>query len=46
MLQIGIVETRQDIGDTESLRDTLSLLELLLIECDVVVLGYVLERLE
>ena len=44
VLKGGIVEAGQDVGDAQSLRDALGLLELLLIEGDVVVLCYVLER--
>lgn len=42
LLQSSIVETTENIRDTESLRNALGLLELLLVERHVVILGYIL----
>ena len=46
VLQVRVVETRQDVADAQALRDALGLLVLLLVERDVVVLRDVLQRLE
>ena len=46
ILEVGIVEAGEDVGNAETLRYALRLLELLLVEGDVVILGDVLQRLQ
>lgn len=46
LFQIGIVEAAEDITETESLRNSFELLELLFIEGDIVILSNVANRRE
>lgn len=46
VLKIGVIEATKDVADAEALRNTLALLELLLVECDVVVSCNVLQWLQ
>ena len=43
VFQVSVIERAQDIADTETLRNSLGLLVLSLVECDVVVAADVLQ---
>jgi len=43
LLKGSVVETTEDVRDTQALRDSLGLLELFLVESYVIVLGDVLQ---
>lgn len=44
LFQVGVVEAAEDVTETESLRNSFELLELLLIEGDIVILSNVANR--